>query len=90
MGTKPLTRNRNPEISPISDQPITVPLSVHQHALLASLQRDAARINERYNDAVTAILAASYDPVALVNARWVVDVSETAIICTPPAKPDAA
>ncbi len=88
MGTKPLTRNRTSEISLISDQPITIPLSVHQQARFAAFRADAARIAERQNDAVTTIIAASHDPAAL--AGWDIRLSETEIICTPPAKPDAA
>lgn len=84
MGTKPVRRNTSPEISLISDKPITIPLSVHQQARFAALRAEASRIAQLQNDAVTTIIAGSHDPASF--AAWSITLNATAIICTPPEK----
>lgn len=65
--------------------PITVPLSVHQQARFTALRAESQRIVDRQNEAVTAIIATEHDPTAL--AGWSINLTETAIVCTPPEKP---
>lgn len=64
-------------------EPLRIPLSVHQQARFAQMRAEAQKIVDRQNEAVTTIIAATHDPASV--ASWSVALTETAIVCTPPA-----
>lgn len=66
-------------------EPIRIPLSVHQQARFAALKAEARNLVIRENEAVTTIIAAEHDPTTV--ATWTVSLTETEIVCTPPADP---